>query len=490
MGEPDDQSHPGSARRTEGGQPGALSVTDPWHAQEPAAQSSADAETTVIYDPERGMYPNLGSLSRPGSEAASAYGSYDEQDGDGWDAAGGISDEAWAREERRIAQYREPDRFEVGPARGDSVLPERRRAVQHTMRRAAGAAMAAGRALARRPRNTPTVISGKGSTGLPADLSPHTAPLLRRSRPVTFFAACLAMLVTALATGVANRGELAANLGARWSSASSNVRILPTPIGGYWMPPVDKSVPAPSSFTNAAHYVQKYGFDWPASGGDISASERARLEVMLPFAIAATARWDARYGDQLEPEMLLFWTHAEGIGARVSYSNCANEGTPAGTGYFTYIANCDTPSFWQLGYGNQFGVISILKTAFTDMRGDPNDAHLVQQVGQAVLDWDRRQGTVPACGGYSCTFPALTLDQIMAGVSLSHETADDWWASVLSRDPAINCYMLARALVWFNHAETKNWVGCYYAEPCWGYESNRMGDILANWNGLLKAAGM
>jgi hypothetical protein len=84
----------------------------------------------------------------------------------------------------------------------------------------------------------------------------------------------------------------------------------------------------------------------------------------------------------------------------------------------------------------------------------------------------------------------MTIDQIMSGVSLSHWTTDDWWASVLSRDPAINCYMLVHALIWFNHAATRDWIGCYYAEPCWGYESNSLGDILAAWPGLRRDAGV
>jgi hypothetical protein len=209
---------------------------------------------------------------------------------------------------------------------------------------------------------------------------------------------------------------------------------------------------------------------------------------MLPFALAATARWDARYGSEIEPQLLLFWTHAEGIDGRVNYSNCANEGPPDGLSFFQHLANCDTPDFWQLGYGNQFLRITILKTAFIDMRGDPNDPRLVQRVGQAVLDWDQQQGTLPKCGGYACTFPALTIDQLMAGVSQTHQTDDNWWASVLSRDPAINCYMLARTLAFFNHAETKTWVGCYYAEPCWQGESNSLGDVLVSWPDLLRAA--
>jgi hypothetical protein len=262
-------------------------------------------------------------------------------------------------------------------------------------------------------------------------------------------------------------------------------------IGGYWLPPIPSDAPAAPSSTDPAQYVREYGFDQPgATAAGLSPAETQRLAVMLPFASAAAARWDARYGDALEPQMLLFWTHAEGIGARVSYSNCANEAPPGGQSYFQYLANCDTPDFWQLGYGNQFSRITILKTAFIDMRGNPDDPQLVQRVGQAVLDWDQRQGATPACGGYSCTFPALTIDQIMAGVSLTSATPDNWWASVLSRDPAINCYMLARTLAFFNHAETQNWVGCYYAEPCWQRESNSLGDVLAAWPGLLRAAGL
>jgi hypothetical protein len=133
-------------------------------------------------------------------------------------------------------------------------------------------------------------------------------------------------------------------------------------------------------------------------------------------------------------------------------------------------------------------VIAILKEGFGAMRGDPNDANLVQHVGQQVLDWDRSQGTVPACGGYSCTFPTLTIDQLMAGVSLDHETENDWWASVLSRDPGVNAYMLARALVWFSHDATRNWVGCYYAEPCWGEEANRLQEVLGAWDSIVKTA--
>ena len=259
-------------------------------------------------------------------------------------------------------------------------------------------------------------------------------------------------------------------------------------LSGEHDPPPPTPPPAPD-ITSAGHYVAKYGFDWPVNAKSLPSDERARMIFMLPYAYRAAAAYDLRYHNSIEPEMLVWWTHAEGIGARINYSNCANE--PANS-YFTDIGNCDQSGFWQLGYGNQFSVIYVLKNAFTDMYGNPNNAALVQKVGQWVLNFDRQQGTVPACGGYSCTFPKMTIDQIMSGIDETSgvETPDNWWASVLSRDPAINCYMLAQALSFFNHAATLNWVGCYYYEPCWGYESNSLGDILAAWPSLRQAAHM
>ncbi len=251
------------------------------------------------------------------------------------------------------------------------------------------------------------------------------------------------------------------------------------------LPPT--ATPRQSPAPAMQYFIQKYGFDQPRTVGPISQEEWQRLKQMLPAALIATARYNARFHAHVEPEMLLWWTHAEQIGARINYSNCANEAPPSGS-YFVSITNCDRPDFWQLGYGNQFGNIWVLKTAFADLYGNPNDAAFVQRVGQSVLDADRSQHTTPACGGYSCTFPSMTIDQIMADVhyqSGDHaETTSNWWASVLSRDPRINSYMLALALTSFSHAQTQNWVGCYYQEPCWQYESNCLAQILAIWQSL------
>jgi hypothetical protein len=246
---------------------------------------------------------------------------------------------------------------------------------------------------------------------------------------------------------------------------------------------------APESL-DAQHYINKYGFDQPHSPTAIGADERARLAVMLPAAIKATAAYDARYKKSIEPQLVVFWTHGEGIRGRINYSNCANQNPPGG--YFQVIQNCNHASFWQLGYGNQFSEIYVLKNAFTDLYGDPNDKQAVARVGQAVLDFDRKMGTTPQCGGYSCTFPAKTIDEIMDGIDMRTGVVAEgnWWAAVLSRDPLINCYMIAHALTFFNHNATKGWTGCYYQEPCWQRTSDRLGDILAAWPDLYAAAGL
>ncbi len=301
--------------------------------------------------------------------------------------------------------------------------------------------------------------------------------VVRRNKTLLVVLALVVVLTSTL-VAVSNTSQVLNDLNqTAWETVSGEAPA-PTPT-----PP-----PAPD-ITAAGHYVDKYGFDWPVNPQTLPAGERQRILFMLPFAYQAAAAYDRRYHNSIEPELLVWWTHAEGIAANINYSNCANNGSRPGTTYFTDIENCPDAGFWQLGYGNQFSVIYVLKNAFTDMHGDPNNTALVQKVGQWVLDYDRQQGTVPLCGGYSCTFPKMTIDQIMSGIDETPgvETADNWWASVLSRDPAINCYMIAQALSFFNHAATLNWVGCYYYEPCWGYESNSLGDILSAWPGLRAA---
>ncbi len=291
----------------------------------------------------------------------------------------------------------------------------------------------------------------------------------RHSIPARLQALILLCILTALVLGIVLGGVLRGGLeltAFNYSTSPSGSFALPVPTAG-------PTLPAGVNTTNIDHYITKYGFDPPTNVAPMTAEETQLLRQMMPYAVAATARYDARYQAQVEPEMLLWWTHAEGIDARINYSNCANESPPAGQSYFSSIENCDRPDFWQLGYGNQFGNIWVLKDAFTDMYGNPNDPQLVQKVGQSVLNYDMAQHTVPACGGYSCTFPAMTIDQIMADVH--------WHASDHKETES---YMLALALTSFSHAQTATWVGCYYAEPCWQNESNAMWQILDAWKSL------
>ncbi len=303
--------------------------------------------------------------------------------------------------------------------------------------------------------------------------------LTGRIQLVILFCALTALALGVIFGGVLKNGSTL--IGSQFTARpGGSVSIAQAPPGGPTLPPGLNT-------TDITYYINKYGFDAPKSVKALPADEFERLKLMLPYALSATARYDARYQGRVEPEMLLWWTHAEEIGAHINYSNCANEAPPSGS-YFVSIMNCDRPDFWQLGYGNQFGNIWVLKDAFTDMHGDPNNATLVQDVGQAVLAFDASQNVSPACGGYTCTFPTMTIDQIMADVhwhaSDHKETTSNWWASLLSRDPGINSYMLALALSSFSHEQTKGWVGCYYQEPCWQYESDSMWQILANWKAL------
>lgn len=303
---------------------------------------------------------------------------------------------------------------------------------------------------------------------------------LGRRRAVTLGAGLTVMLLFSVIAGVIGGVRSPTQLSQFAWKAFADLATFNAPVA---------AAAAPESL-DAKHYMDKYGFDKPGAVTGISPDERARLAVMLPAAIKASAAFDARYKKSIEPQLVVFWSHAEGIRGRINYSNCANQNPPGG--YFQVIQNCNQASFWQLGYGNQFSVIYVLKNAFTDLYGDPNDKQAVARVGQGVLDFDRKMGTTPPCGGYSCTFPGKTIDEIMAGIDMRTGVVAEgnWWASVLSRDPLINCYMIAHALTFFSHKATANWVGCYYREPCWQRISDRLGDILSAWPDLYTAAGL
>jgi len=133
-----------------------------------------------------------------------------------------------------------------------------------------------------------------------------------------------------------------------------------------------------------------------------------------------------------------------------------------------------------LGYGIQFTAVQgLLYNAFADTHGDPGNSQLVQSVGQNVLNIDRSNGS--NCG---CSFPRITVGQITSGMSYSYAAGNNWWASVLSRDPAINAYINAEALQIsrFNREKAWGW-GSYYRNN-WQLYSNYLATILKNWTAL------
>jgi hypothetical protein len=282
--------------------------------------------------------------------------------------------------------------------------------------------------------------------------------------------------MTALAAG----GGTAMAMSQAGSGASApNTWHWIRPAGGDGQPQANET-------TASATYAAQYGF-FAAHVGTIAADELARLAVLVPFARVAASRVNSRYGAHLQPELVLWWTHAEGIRGRINYSNCANEKDQ----YFTHIHNCDHPSFWQLGAaGDQFSYVVYLREAVEDMYGvgASDNTALIQQLGQHVLNFDSETGTTPHCGGYSCAFPSTTVVALMQGVTTDHQTDANWYASVLMRDPGVGAWMTARALRNFSRDQTRGWVGCYYAASCWQRLSDRLGDVLAAWPGLVRTA--
>jgi hypothetical protein len=300
---------------------------------------------------------------------------------------------------------------------------------------------------------------------------------LRQRGPVSPLLAVVLGLVAVLALG---NGMAQADASAPSVAADTYT--------GHWTQPAAVDAAAQAAETTAsAVYQSQYGLFPAKNAVKPTADELARLAALLSFARAAAARVNARYQAALQPEMVLWWTHADGIRARVNYSNCANEQDQ----YFSHLHNCDKPWFWQLGAAaDQFSYVVYLQTAVDDMYGPgaSGNAALVQRLGQQVLDFDQHLGTTPMCGGYSCTFPTTTIGALMQNVSLQQQTDANWYASLLMRDPGVGSWMTARALRNFSHEQTRGWVGCYYAASCWQRLSDRLGDILGVWPTLVQQA--
>src|SRR5690606_22280194 len=130
-----------------------------------------------------------------------------------------------------------------------------------------------------------------------------------------------------------------------------------------------------------------------------------------------------------------------------------------------------------VGYGQQYamGMGNGLTDAFEKAHGDPNDAALVQKVGQHVL----------TNTGLSYTMPAMTTAQLMA-----NESANRRWIFTLQRDQAISGYLTAKEIRQdldgrpnMNWAEIMaQWSSSYYgSEDIKQLYSNIMNDVLLNW---------
>jgi murein DD-endopeptidase MepM/ murein hydrolase activator NlpD len=222
-----------------------------------------------------------------------------------------------------------------------------------------------------------------------------------------------------------------------------------------------------------AEFQQKYGFPAPNGVGTVDISQySANFAILRDLA--------AKYASTIpiEPEMIVWWSLAETAPPydSYSYSNCMDQTREVDL-------NCPDPSSgrWQIGYGQQFAVFSLLKEAYTITHGTDTSAAAVQKIGQAVLQK----------AGISKTFPNYSLDRIIAGLSSSSMTDMNYWGYTLMRDPALSMWLLGKALSWDTGAAASRgmtlrelsctWTPYYCNEAVWQRYANIMNDVLLNW---------
>ena len=217
------------------------------------------------------------------------------------------------------------------------------------------------------------------------------------------------------------------------------------------------------------------------------------MAEIKPYAIQAAQAYNSIAGhDKVEPQMLVWWAVYD-TGGRINYNNCNDLGTPKGYNYYNWNTNCNNTWLWQLGYGAQFSHVKIMKEGFQKLYGDPNNAKVVQEVGQAILDFDETIPTAPPCGNYGCTFPSMSIDQILSGVVINKQGSplnnplpeDNWWASVLLRDPLLNAYNMADILTVdiINKNAVCSWRGNYCT--AWGAGmTNSLSQVVKMWDSI------
>lgn len=241
----------------------------------------------------------------------------------------------------------------------------------------------------------------------------------------------------------------------------SNVQGVKTEAG--------KVLQAATVATNFSQFQEKYGFLDPSGPSGLDFEQYAdNFAVERDLAVKYAPEFN------LEPEMVVWWTWFETHEPFDSwhYQNCLNDTEYPIDQECGAIGSGD----WQVGYGQQYsvGMGGGLKTAFEKTHGDPNNATLVQQVGQKVL----------TSSGLTYTMPAMTIDQLMAS-----ESSNRRWIFTLQRDQAISVYLLAQELrsdmdgrPSMKFAQVmEQWGGYYQSQETKQRYSNIMNDVLLNW---------
>lgn len=231
--------------------------------------------------------------------------------------------------------------------------------------------------------------------------------------------------------------------------------------GGYIRPEKnDTNIALTFGSTKWSDY-KAYGFYNPTKTYTLSQGQLFKLKQAMPFVIKGATYYNKRFHQNINPQIILFWYYAEVYPHDFyTYSNC-NDQTYA-------LINCPNTSSggWQLGFGHQFAALTtLLSPAFTDLY----PTQTPQQIGNNILSHDHTD----------TNFPNYSIDVITKSIG---DTDMNWWASVLSRDPAISAYVESEALLPVNFNRNVSWVAhsSYYLTN-WQDYSNKMATILKYW---------
>lgn len=247
------------------------------------------------------------------------------------------------------------------------------------------------------------------------------------------------------------------------------------PTGGSGTPSTPSAPSGGGGSANSMSYFQdKYGFIAP-SGDQYAATiaaNQANFTILRDWAVKAGPLVG------IEPEMIVWWTVVETREPwdSYSYSNC---------GDYTYETDINCPAVysggWQVGYGQQYvvGGGGGLAKAFTEMRGSPSDASLVQRLGQEVLDK----------AGIGKTFPNQNISQLEANGSYSYSTEGNYWLYTILKDPAVSAYLLGQELASDTAAagggsfmdHMCGWGSYYCQQDTIQKFANGMNDVLKAW---------